>query len=828
MKKKEPRKKTSTQVFETLGQQLSQFEPRETEDFQAPKTLMQDSRKWEQAFEALSDQIMILDRSGMILWANKAVCEQFQTTYGKIIGLNYRIPYYGTTQLDSPPPWEPVLAGALSAVVETLLPSLGGWFLVSCYPLYGEDGAQWGAISVVKEITSRKRVEEALRNIAQGAPAAGSVAFFRSLVKDLSNALNVEYALLAELSGTTKKQVQTVAIRAHGEYVDNFLWQLAESPAERIFSNRNCTWSNNAKNEFSRDSILAQWNVSSYIGSPLIGTSGQIIGLVLAMDQNPLRNVPLAESIVKLFAARAASELERKRAEEALRDSEERYRAIVENSYDLIFEITPKGVLLYMSPNCLEVLGYTVNELSGRNFFDLIHPDERVSLATELQQKMTDFQPGEMVCRLQHKGGEWRWFESHTRPFRTSTGDLVGVVDARDITERRRMEEERLRATKLESVGVLAGGIAHDFNNILTAVFANIGLARMLTTKQHQKSERTIVERLVAAEKACLRARDLTKQLLTFAKGGAPVKNTASMSQLITDTVEFALRGSAVRCELKLANDMWPVEVDEGQMSQVIQNLVINADQAMPEGGVIHVQAENTNIDRTQGTPLKEGRFVKVTIADQGVGIPQEHLSKIFDPYFTTKQKGSGLGLATTYSIMKRHDGHITVHSDVGIGTTFVLYLPAVTSDQWESQEVEEELVIGSGRILVMDDEVEIREVLGEMLTNLGYEADFTNEGKDAITKYKTALDDGHPYRAAIVDLTIPGGMGGKETVRRLQAVDPQVIALVSSGYSNDPVMANPEYFGFKGIIAKPYNLSDLSKVLSRVFSPGRTSSSPA
>jgi CheY-like chemotaxis protein len=328
-----------------------------------------------------------------------------------------------------------------------------------------------------------------------------------------------------------------------------------------------------------------------------------------------------------------------------------------------------------------------------------------------------------------------------------------------------------------------------------------------------------VVERLGAAEKACLRARDLTKQLLTFAKGGTPVKILASISQFITGTVDFALRGSDVRCQVNLPDNLWAVEVDEGQMSQVIQNLIINADQATPEGGVIHLHAKNFLIDHTHGLPIKEGRYVMVSIQDHGIGIPQDHLSKIFDPYFTTKQKGSGLGLATTYSIMKRHEGHITVASELGKGTTFNLYLPAATKDLEESyNEREEDLISGKGRILIMDDEPDIRDVLGKMLIHLGFEVDFANEGKEAVDLYKTALQAGQPYIATIVDLTIPGGMGGKETVRKLRSINPDVIALVSSGYSNDPVMANPEKFGFKDIIAKPYHLPDLSKVLRRVL----------
>jgi len=484
----------------------------------------------------------------------------------------------------------------------------------------------------------------------------------------------------------------------------------------------------------------------------------------------------------------------------------------------LIFETTTSGSCVYLSQNCSEILGCSPKALEGHDFFELVHYEERQQLAQEFKQKASALQPSNMVCRLQRATGEWRWFESHAKPFRAATGEIHVIIDVRDITESQRLEEERLRSSKLDSIGLLAGGIAHDFNNILTAVFANIGLAKMLTNKRRDPTDHTIVTRLAAAEKACLRARDLTKQLLTFAKGGAPIKNMTTVSHLITDTVEFTLRGSNVRCKFHLPETIWPVEIDEGQISQVLQNLIINADQAMPDGGIITVCAENQKIDSTCALPLKEGPFVVISVIDQGIGISTEHLTKIFDPYFSTKQKGSGLGLATTYSIMKRHEGHITVTSKLGQGTTCHLYLPAIQKSQQSFQQEEKELIRGTGRILVMDDEADIQNILGAMLGHLGYDVHFVKEGTEALSLYKQSLHNGQPYTAVIMDLTIPGGMGGKETVQHLLSMNPHAIVLVSSGYSNDPVLANPKQFGFQGMIVKPYNLLDLSNELHHVF----------
>ena len=776
------------------------------------------AEKWEQAFDALTDHVMILDRSGTIAWANRAIRDQVEPQTGPLVGQHYRLPYYGQTIPQSPPPWETVLAGALSAVVETQFPSMPGYFLVTCYPLFDSHGTQWGTISVVKDITDRKRIEEALKQIAQGDHAPGSIAFLRFLVRDLCQALNVPYAVLAELETVARPQTQTVAIWANGTFGENTAWTPPQTVFEELLKVKGCSWNNSASTLFPPNSLPSPWPISSYLGSALRGRAGQIIGLLLVFSPESIGSIHVAQSIVQLFAARASSELQRKRVEDALRDSEQRYRAIVEHAYDLIIETTSNGNCQYVTPNCHKVLGYGAADMLGKSFFDLVHPEERASLSESFHSHVEALQEIDMVCRLQTKQAEWRWFESHIHPFRTSLGTVVGVIVTRDITERKRLEEERVRAVKLESVGLLAGGIAHDFNNILTAVFANIGLAKMLTAKHSLPSEDKVVERLSAAEKACLRARDLTKQLLTFAKGGAPVKSTTAIASIITDTVQFALRGADVRCTMHIADDLWPVDVDEGQISQVLQNLVINADQAMPEGGIIGVEAENYSLSSYVGLPLQPGNYVRVCVMDQGIGIPQEHLSKIFDPYFTTKQKGSGLGLATTYSIIKRHEGHIAVTSSLGKGTSFTFYLPASATVAGSHDDISEGLLQGTGRILVMDDEEEIREVLGKMLQHLGFDVDFASDGSQAVLLFSRAMQDKMPYVATILDLTIPGGMGGKETLRRIHQQYPEAIVIVSSGYSNDPVMAQATQFGFSSFIPKPYNLADLSKVLSRLL----------
>lgn len=383
----------------------------------------------------------------------------------------------------------------------------------------------------------------------------------------------------------------------------------------------------------------------------------------------------------------------------------------------------------------------------------------------------------------------------------------------REIADREKMEEELLKAQKLESLGILAGGIAHDFNNLLASMLGNISLAMLDIGRVHPA-----YNQLAAAEKASIRAQDLTRQLLTFSKGGAPLKKTTDISELVREASGFALRGSRVKCDITIDKGHHLADVDEGQISQVVHNLVINADHAMPEGGTIKIHCSTARIDKKNVLAMKSGEYVVITVKDDGVGIPREHFAKIFDPYFTTKQKGSGLGLATTYSIIKKHGGHIAVDSKLGSGTTFSVYLPASAESIPANKQEELSVLKGSGSILVMDDEPDVRETTGNVLKRLGYTVDFASDGQEAIDVYVYARERGKPYDVIIMDLTVPGGMGGKEAILKLREIDPSVKAIVASGYSNDPIMADFIKYGFAGVVVKPFRIKDFSMEVSKVM----------
>jgi len=375
-------------------------------------------------------------------------------------------------------------------------------------------------------------------------------------------------------------------------------------------------------------------------------------------------------------------------------------------------------------------------------------------------------------------------------------------------------ETEIIYGDKLESLSILAGGIAHDFNNLLTAILGNIALAKSCPGV----GDAAIV-RMDEAEKATLRARELTRQLMSFAQGNSPSVRPASVAEVIKDAASFARHGTGVACRYRLPSDLWTVAIDAGQIQQVIGNLLLNAHESMPDGGTVSIGADNITVSDSSPLPLEPGKYVAVHISDQGGGIATEHLSRIFEPYFTTKTGGSGLGLATTRIIMQHHHGHITVDSQPGTGTTFHLYLPvsrepapvamAKTASAAPSRQ---------GNILVMDDEEVIRRLLTHILEDMGYRVDTTVHGGEAVASYRQAAAAGRPYDAVILDLTVSGGMGGREAMRQLREIDPDVRAIVSSGYCDDPVMADYGTHGFKGVVTKPYTVDELAAVLSRVL----------
>ena len=509
---------------------------------------------------------------------------------------------------------------------------------------------------------------------------------------------------------------------------------------------------------------------------------------------------------------------ERIQAETNLRAERERFKVTLHSIGDGVIATDRESRVTLMNPVAERLTGWTDMESRNQNLekvFRIVNETTRKSCLNPVQQVIDS---GKIVglandTLLISRDGTERVIADSGAPIRDTENQIIGVVLVfRDITETRKMENELIKFEKLESLGVLAGGIAHDFNNFLAGIIGNLSLAKL-----DCRPADPIYPALLEMEKAASRAKNLTQQLLTFSRGGNPVKKHAHLAHLFQEAATFAVRGSNIRCEFEFTKQPLITEVDEGQIAQVVHNLILNAIQAMPEGGIVKIEGKKINVSSSNPLSLTPGEYVKVSIRDHGTGIKKEHLKKVFDPYFTTKQTGSGLGLAIVYSIIDKHNGCITVNSELGKGTTVNLILPAIDDANVEAPAAHSPIVSGKGRILVMDDEQFIRDLLSKMLDKLGYECTPARDGAQAIDKYQRALETGQPFDAVILDLTIPGGIGGKETVKNLLQLDANVRAIVSSGYSNDPVISNFEHYGFRGTINKPFLIQELSEVLHRI-----------
>jgi len=503
---------------------------------------------------------------------------------------------------------------------------------------------------------------------------------------------------------------------------------------------------------------------------------------------------------------------EHKIFEQTLIESEAKFRALTESTASAIFIIQGE-YYCYANRAFEKTTGYSLEDLKGKKYWEIVHPDyQDLTRNRGIARQAGEDVPTRYEFKIIRKDGEERWVD-FTASFIEYDNMPALMGSTFDITERKKAEEELQKTSKIESLGILAGGIAHDFNNLLTVIMGGITLAKddRIIHKHRSKI-------LTEAEGAAVKAKELTQQLLTFSRGGVPVKKVTSIPDLLRDTTDFILRGSSVKCKYRIAGDLMNAEIDEGQISQVIQNLALNAVQASPESGIINISAENTRISEGSTIPLEPGEYIRIAIRDHGQGIPHEHLDKIFDPYFTTKIKGHGLGLSVCYSIIKNHDGHISVRSKINSGTTFRIFLPASHIDIADKEKPKIHMSHGKGKILLMDDEDMILSVTSKMIKTLGFEVEVSRDGEEAIRKYRQAKESGEPFDLVIMDMTVPGGMGGRETIGVLSNFDPAIKAIVSSGYSNDPVMAHFSDYGFSGVLSKPFNFDNVREIIYRIL----------
>jgi signal transduction histidine kinase/CheY-like chemotaxis protein len=512
---------------------------------------------------------------------------------------------------------------------------------------------------------------------------------------------------------------------------------------------------------------------------------------------------------------------ELKRAHQELAELHHEYEALYEFAPCGYITLNSRGMVTHANLTAANLLKTERRLFSDSGFSKFIAPEWEDTFGDVLRKAGETGREQSLELPLKSGKGAILWSRMNIEADRDETGAVkqwrIVLVD---ITQRKAAEEERkkledrlIQSQKMDAISTLAGGIAHDFNNMLGVINGNISMALSMLDKGHE-----LYELLSDVLEGARQAQHLTHQLLTFTRGGEPIKSIADVNQLLRETAGFVTRGTKSRCDFSLADDLSPVEVDAGQFHQAVSNIVINAIQAMPEGGIIQIKTENADIDSVESIPLPRGNYIRIGITDQGTGIPPENMSKIFNPFFTTKQKGNGLGLATTFSIIKRHHGYISVESGLKQGTVFNIYLPASAEGLLQTEHKKESSHQGHGKVLVMDDQLPILKMVGKMLGRMGYEVALATNGEQAIKAFREAHQSRNPYDLVILDLTVPGGVGGAEAITELVKIDPNVKAVVSSGYSTDPVMANYKQYGFCGVIPKPYTKAQMAELLNRVL----------
>jgi PAS domain S-box-containing protein len=569
--------------------------------------------------------------------------------------------------------------------------------------------------------------------------------------------------------------------------------------------------------------LVRKYDLAACWSTPVCNADGEVVATFAVYPDTKAAPSARERRLIDAFCDLAELLIERALINRKLESEKRRLAAVVEGTNAGAWEWNPQDDTATVTEDWAGILGYTVAELEPISFeksASLAHPDDVEQVQRAIEEHFrgeSDFFENEF--RMRHKDGHWVWLLDRGRVFeRDEDGNPTLVAGMHlDITERKDRERQLQRMQRLESLGRLAGGIAHDFNNILMGFFASVSFAREALEADHQAHTE-----LSEAEAALDRAKRLTGQLLTFAKGGAPVKEDVGLQTLVERVVRFDLSGSQTKPVFDIDDDLWMAHADQGQLQQVVSNLTVNAREAMEEAGHLHVSLENTVIDANSDLPLAPGRYVRARFRDDGPGIDPENIDRIFDPYFSRKESGQGLGLATVFSIVEQHGGHVSVDSGDDGGATFDLYFPASAEDGHADSPVSEEDAEDpgtsdepEGRILVVDDDDAVRRACAKMLEKLGHEVRCTSDGREALALYERCRDDGESFDVVVLDMTIPGGLGGTEAVKALLDVDPTARVVASTGYADDPVLANYADYGFVGILPKPYTLDQLSDTIA-------------
>ncbi|MBU1218967.1 PAS domain S-box protein [Myxococcota bacterium] len=659
---------------------------------------------------------------------------------------------------------------------------MGIVFDVLYQPVFDEGGRVTRIIGVATDITQRKRTEEELRISKNTLKSITDNATDFIFIKNKNRQYTYVNRAMCRLLGAEESQI------------------LGKTPVELFGKEQGETINKVDNMAFNGETV----NVTELL---TIGEQKKYFNTVQIPLEKDGPQVLSVMGIVRDITSRML-------AEKNLVHEKERLFVTLKSIGDAVITTDTGGCIILMNHIAEELTGWTLDEVSGKSLEEVFVIENEYSGKRCENPVERVIKTGKVVELANHtvlvnRDGSRKAISDSGAPIIDDEGNIIGVVLVfRDVSEKKKMAEVLRRADKLEALGVLASGIAHDFNNLLSGVFGFIDLAREETTSSEVRMY------LSEANSAINRARALTQQLLTFSRGGEPHKRLTNPATFIRETVGFALSGSRISAEFHMDSDLYHGEMDKHQISQVIDNIVINAQQAMPLGGVITVECRNQNFPPNEHGTLGGGNYISISIKDTGVGIPPDIKSKVFDPFFTTKSKGHGLGLATSYSIISRHGGTIDVESYPGKGSTFTIYLPASEETVGAKSTVSAQVHAGEGRILVMDDEEVIRKSMEMILKSMGYMVLCVTDGREAINVFSSLPKD--TFRCLIFDLTIPGGMGGLDTINEIRKLNPSIPVIVSSGYAEDPVLSNPIKYGFNGGLTKPFLKSELAQVLEQ------------
>jgi PAS domain S-box-containing protein len=767
----------------------------------AEEVLRQNEEKFRALFDTLIQGVVFQDADGRIISANAAAERILGVPCEAMRGLTSSAPCWQTIREDGsafPGEEHPIpLALRTGREVKDVVHGVYNpqrqcvvWVRVTAVPLFREgESRPYQAYATLEDISERRATETTLRENEEKYRAIFTQSTQGIYLHDLDGRiLDVNEAACVQ-SGYTREELLERTV------FDNF----PKTPGV---------------NPMSTETILGLWRAWPQ------GQRHLVEGAHVRKD-GTLYPVEISTGSVsyggrKLMLAVVQDITERKRTESALRDEKERLAVTLRSIADGVITTDIEGRVVMMNTVAETLTGWTQSEAVGRPLAEVFHiVSTRTGLPCEnpLTRVLASGHSLELPeeTRLLARHGAERPIADSAAPITDAAGRAVGVVLVfRDVTEKQRLLETLQRASRLESLGVLAGGIAHDFNNLLGGVFGYVDLARMETR------ERETGDCLTRALAALERARGLTGQLLTFAKGGAPVKKSQSLFPFVEEAAQFALSGSATSCRFDVERDLWPCDIDRNQIGQVIDNLIINAEQAMAGSGVIDVTARNAVLAEGEHPQLPAGHYVRLTIADGGVGIPREYLARVFDPFYTTKPKGHGLGLATSYSIVRRHGGCIDVESEAGKGSVFSVFLPAAAAPAPANGGDVTGEHRGRGTFVVMDDEKVVRESIGRMLQSFGYTPVLKENGAEAVAFFAAEHAAGRTIAGMLFDLTVPGAMGGKEAIAAVRQICPRTPVFVVSGYAEDLVMASPGDYGFSASICKPFIRADLARFLNQ------------